>query len=153
MWQLCLPNQRRISLAHNMECNLRWRQALGHSNIIHCFSSPARLLWRHTPPKHPTSLFMSAELVHKLYLKSRGLFTAHSVFGSLLSFGASTVYTCSMFSVLSKTMVFLSATVVQGGCRKCLLPWSLRGALRWNAGSVVLLWSFAKNPVREWLLS
>ena len=43
-----------------------------------------------------------------------------------MSFGASTVYTCSMFSVLSKTMVFLSATVLhrfmmftQVQCRKC----------------------------------
>ena len=48
------------------------------------------------------------------------------VFGSLLSVGASTVYTCSMFSMLSKTMVFLSATIVhrfmrftQMQCRKC----------------------------------
>ena len=40
------------------------------------------------------------------------LFTAHNVFGSLLSFGASTVYTCSTFSVLSKMMVFLSAAVL-----------------------------------------
>jgi len=46
----------------------------------------------------------------------RALFTAHNIFGSLLSFGASTVYTCSTFIVLSKTMVFLNATVVQGGC-------------------------------------
>ena len=50
------------------------------------------------------------------------LFAAHNSSGSLLSFGASTVYTCSTFSVLSKTMVFLSATVVQGGCGKCLSP-------------------------------
>ena len=40
--------------------------------IIHCFSSPSRFLWRHPLPKHPTSLFTSTELVHKLYLKSRG---------------------------------------------------------------------------------
>ena len=51
------------------------------------------------------------------------------ILGSLLTFGTSMVYTCSAFSVLSKTMVFLSATVVQEGwfytrltqmqCRKC----------------------------------
>ena len=43
------------------------------------------------------------------------LFTAHNVFGSLLRFVASMVYTCSTLSVLSKTMLFLSATLVQGG--------------------------------------
>ena len=94
---------------------------LGHSNIIHCFSSPACLLWRHPLAKHPTSLFTSAELVHKLYLKSRRKLSVHCLLHtcfqySLLSFRASTVYTCSTFSVLSKTMVFLSATVVQGRC-------------------------------------
>ena len=57
----------------------------------------------------------------------------------LLSFGASTVYTCSKFSVLSKKMVFLSATVVQRGCGKCLLPWSLRDSLRCNGGSAVII--------------
>ena len=50
---------------------------LGHSNIIHCFSSATHLLWRHPLAKHPTSLFMSAELVHKLYLKSRGKLRMH----------------------------------------------------------------------------
>ena len=49
---------------------------------------------------------------------ARALFAAHNSSDSLLSFGASTVYTCSMFSVLSKTMVFLSATVEQGDCGK-----------------------------------
>jgi len=44
---------------------MQW--SLGHSSIIHCFSSLACLLWG-----NPTSLFTSAELVHTLYLKSRG---------------------------------------------------------------------------------
>ena len=36
------------------------------------------------------------------------------------------VYTCLTFSMLSKTMVLLSATIlVQGGCRKCLLSWEV----------------------------
>ena len=51
------------------------------------------------------------------------LFAAYNSSSSLLSFGASMVYTCLTFSVLSKTMVFLSATIVQGGCGKCLSPW------------------------------
>ena len=42
-------------------------------------------------------------------------------------------------NVPSKTMVFLSATVVQGGCGKYLVPWSLRGSLRCNAGSGVII--------------
>ena len=69
----------------------------------------------------------------------RALFAAHNSSGSLLSFGASMVYTCSTFSVLSKTMVFLSATVVQGGCGKCLSPGKFTGSLRCNPGSVVII--------------
>ena len=54
---------------------------------LHCFSSPTRLLWGHLLPKHPTSLFTSAEPVHKLNLKSTHvLFTAHT-FSVVLSFG------------------------------------------------------------------
>ena len=35
------------------------------------------------------------------------------------------VLSCLTFSVLSKTMVFLSATIVQGGCGKCLFSWEI----------------------------
>lgn len=40
---------------------------LGHSNIIHWFSSPARILWRHLLP---TSLFTPAEFFPRTNLKS-----------------------------------------------------------------------------------
>ena len=68
---------------------------------------------------------MSAELVPRL-LEVWGetahvLFAAHNICGSY--YRASTVYTCLTFSVLSKTMVLLSATVVQGRCG--LLSWEV----------------------------
>ena len=77
---------------------------IGHSNIIHCFSSPARLLWRHPLPKHPTSLFTSAELVPRLLevwgKTGHALFAAHNISGS-------------------KTMVFLRANHCRDTTRKC----------------------------------
>ena len=36
-------------------------------------------------------------------------------------------------------MVFLSATVVQGGCKKCLLSWETYEVHSCNAGNVVVI--------------
>jgi len=48
---------------HNGKCS---NVTQFHQATPICFSSPARLLWRHPLPQHPTSLFASAELVHIL---------------------------------------------------------------------------------------
>lgn len=70
-------------------------------------------IWRHWLPKHPTSLFRSAELVPRLFevwgKTADALFAAH-IFSWVLR-----ASTCSMFNMLSKMMVLFSATVVQPG--------------------------------------
>ena len=93
-------------------------------------------------PAFQTSYFIIhiCELVHKLYLKSRGKLRVYCLLHTMfIGFQNQYSYMCLTFSVLSKTMVFLSATIVQGGCGKCLLPWSLLGSLKCNVGSAVII--------------
>ena len=73
----------------NRSAELKQFFHLGHSYIIHWFSSPAHLLCTHLLPKHPTSLFMSAELIPrplKVWGKTaHAMFAAYNISGSLLS--------------------------------------------------------------------
>ena len=54
----------------------------GHSNIIHCFSSPARILWRHPLP---TSLFTPAEILSQNKFEVWEKLCTHHVSCSLLT--------------------------------------------------------------------
>ena len=102
-----------ILLPRSLDTRLAGGWPLGHSFIVSLHP------WRHPFPKHPTSLFTSVKVVPRQLevwgKTAHALFAAHNISGSLLSVRASMVYTCSTFSVLSKMMVFLSATVVQPG--------------------------------------
>ena len=77
-----------------------------------------------TPASQTSYLIIHiCELVHKLYLKSRGKLRVRCLLHTMfIGFMDQYSYVCSTFSVLSKTMVFLSTIIVQGGCGKCLLP-------------------------------
>ena len=133
---------------------------LGHSNIIHCFSSPT------------SSGDIRLPNILRHYLHLRNLFTNYiwslggnyastvyctHVFGS---FGASTVCTCSTFSMLSKTMVShvlecnRSAQVhdVQQ-CRQCCFDvYKLHVLMSNDIDRPPASWSICCGDEKQWII-
>ena len=101
--------------------NIEFISANGHSNIIHGFSSPAHLLWRHPLPKHPTSLFTSAELVPRLLevwgKTAHALFAAHNISSSLLSIKGQ--YSLHVFDIQHAEQDDGALQCNRGATRKC----------------------------------
>ena len=131
---MCSCTQARGSVGHPIWVDIHGMVHLGHSKTVshHLPASSGDIRFPNILPHY--SRLQNSFTNYTWSLGGNYMLAVYCSQHSLLSFGASMVYTCSTFSMLRRTMVFLSATVVQGGCRKCFLPWSLRGSLRCNAG-------------------